>query len=161
MKKNEISIGDAIRLKEQLGHGITWGKSGLNAKELSSLKYMKAEDYGSLAKTYDAGIKNRTFIPVWGLLVSIVLCFIGYASLEGIWQKIVLGIGIWAAYTAAKRDGHREGYFEGYTDGVDSGVDRAFGISEDEAREVAEMAIDMAMDERMMKALDKKSKPGL
>jgi hypothetical protein len=150
-----MSLEELARLKKQVDESITYGNSGLNARQVTEMRKMDAGQWAKVKHDYDNWIK-RLQVNV-AVLVAVAVAGIVLWLYFKNWIGLIGAIG--AIYVVAKiftREGHREGYMEGYDAGFEGGINRALGISDKEALEIHEMSTEMQIDEHMVAAFDKK-----
>ena len=156
-----LPLDQLIRLKHEVDTSISYGKVGVNAKTISELHRLSAEDWVKVRSEYGDWYKKMcTFRAVTLYIIAIVGAAVWIYSRAGVWWWIAVAGLLVALYSAAaivRRGGHQEGYIDGYDAGFERGVNRVLGLSDEEAVEAAEMATEIQVDENMVRALDKRS----
>jgi hypothetical protein len=156
----KISIIEALRLKHHFNRKVTYGPSGLNAREAKDLLDGKL-DWKRIWKEYnDYYVKKLGSVfmrPLAGwstFAVGLSLFIWG----SGNWRNVGLAIFAWLLYQGAKADGHRDGYFAGYSDGHTRTTQSMLGISDEEVKEISERAIEMEIDEGTLSRFNESEK---
>jgi len=149
-----MTVEQAVRLKQELNQSITYGRSNLNARQVTELQKIDAAQWAKIRREYDQWIKQMQTNP----LILFAITAAGVAA----WfyfKNWVGAIGVVCAILAGgnlfKREGHREGYIDGYDAGFEGGFNRALGISDKEAIEIGERATEMKIDDLSVAAFDK------
>jgi hypothetical protein len=150
-----MSLEELVRLKKQVGQSITYGNSGLNARQVTEMRKMDATQWAKVRHDYDNWIKRLQVNVVVLVAVAVAGIFLWFYFKN--WIGVAGAVGaIYAVAVIFKREGHREGYMDGYDAGFEGGINRALGISDKEALEIHEMSTEMQIDDHMMAAFDKK-----
>jgi hypothetical protein len=149
-----MTVEQAVRLKKELNQSITYGRSNLNARQVTELQKIDAAQWARVRRDYAEWIKR---IRV-SALVPIAIALMGAAM----WLYFRNWIGliglicaIYALGELFKREGHREGYIDGYDAGFKGGFNRALGISDKESAEIHEKDTEMKIDDMNVAAFDK------
>jgi len=149
-----LSVEQALRLKKELNQSITYGRSNLNARQVTDLQKIDAAQWAKVRRDYAEWIKRMRV----NAMVPIAIALMGAAMwlyLRNWIGLIGLICAIYALGELFKREGHREGYIDGYDAGFEGGFNRALGINEKEAAEIHERATEMKIDDRSVEAFDK------
>ena len=150
----DMSVEQLVRLKQELNQSITYGRSNLNARQVTELQKIDAAQWAKIRRDYDEWIKHMQTNPL--ILFAIAVAGGGARFYFKHWiGTIGLVCAILAGGHLFKREGHREGYTDGYDAGFEGGLNRALGINEKEATEIHERATEMKIDDLSVAAFDK------
>jgi hypothetical protein len=150
-----MTVEQAVRLKQELNQSITYGRSNLNARQVTELQKIDAAQWAKIRLDYAEWIKGVRV----NALVPIAIALMGVAM--WLYFKNWIGIvgvvcAIYALGELFKREGHREGYIDGYDAGFEGGFNRALGIGEKEVTEIHERDTEMKIDDMSVAAFDKR-----
>src|SRR5260370_35698041 len=150
-----MSLEQLVRLKKDVNESITFGNSGLNARQVTELQRMDATQWAKVRSDYREWAKSMRVLNV-----PVLLAIAGSGIALRFYFKNWIGIAgavcaIYAVGEIFKREGHREGYVDGYDAGFEGGFNRALGISDKEALEIHEKATEMKIDDISVAAFDK------
>jgi hypothetical protein len=150
-----VSLEQLVRLKKDVNESITFGNSGLNARQVTELQQMDADQWAKVRSDYREWAKS---MRVLNNLVLLVLAGVGIVLWFYFKNWIGIAGAVGAVYAVAevfKRAGHREGYVDGFDAGFEGGFNRALEISDKEALEIHEKATEMKIDDISVAAFDK------
>jgi len=150
-----MSLEQLVRLKKDVNESITFGNSGLNARQVTELQKMDAKQWAKVRSDYREWAKS---MRVLSNLVLLVLAGVGIVLWFYFKNWIGVAGAVCAVYAVAevfKREGHREGYVDGYDAGFEGGFNRALRISNKDALEIHEKATEMKIDDISVAAFDK------
>jgi hypothetical protein len=156
--KNDVtamSLEELVRLKKDVNQSITFGNSGLNARQVTELQKMDAKQWAKVRSDYREWAKGMRVLNIPVLLAIAVGGIVLWFYFKN-WIGIVGAVcAVYAVAEIFKREGHREGYVDGYDAGFEGGFNRALGISDKEALEIHEKATEMKIDDISVAAFDK------
>jgi len=149
-----MSLEQMVRLKKELNQSITYGRSNLNARQVTELQAIDAAQWAKIRRDYAEWIKRMRV----NVMVPSAIAVVGVSA----WLYLRNWIGfigavcaIYAVGELFKREGHREGYMDGYDAGFEGGFNRALGITDKEAAEIHEKDTEMKIDDMNVAAFDK------
>jgi hypothetical protein len=154
-----MTVEQAIRLKKELNQAITYGRSNLNARQVTELQKIDAAQWAKIRREYDEWYKRMQTNPLilFAIAAAGVAAWFYFKNWIG---TIGLVCAILVGGNLFKREGHREGYIDGYDAGFEGGFNRALGISDKETTEIHERDTEMKIDDMSVAAFDKqKPKP--
>lgn len=152
-----MTVAEAYRLQHQLGQGITWGNSGLNALQIKELTKLARDDYARIRADYRKWNVNSG--STVALIVFTLACAATFFFVGNRWLKIIsLPLCGSFFYVLAKRDGHAAGYIDGYEAGHDEAIYKALGIKPEEVAEMREFATQMEIDDMVVEKMTQQKK---
>lgn len=80
---DKVTIEDAIRLKHELNKNISYGRGGLNARELEEMENMSSEQYSDVRKSLSFVKKEWWFFPNYVWIATILLSCVGLYYFAG------------------------------------------------------------------------------
>jgi len=144
-ESGKIGVREAVELMNGLNRGITYGTSGLNAKEFQSLENLTDADYQIINKAHRYINREWYMVPgvVW--LIAGVLALAGVLYLDKLSAVVSAVIMTGCIARLSYRAGVLYGFTRGYEDGHTAGVRKAFKVSDDDVEDMRERANDMSI----------------
>ena len=160
--EHKASAIELLALKDSFNRRITYGTSGLNARQAKEVLDGKLDWPKIWAEYRKWNVRGRGSIfitkPLW--LISAVVAFIVLVWLGGNWRYGGYALLVWVAYQAAKAQGHSEGYYDGYTDAHGLTMKKMLGITDEEEKDLHERAVEIEIDSRVLDRAEDRLKQG-